>query len=100
FGKAAGDRDQWTKFIHPPTIDRALRGEVVRRCGHQDVVAREPDRGAIRGMKATLFDGPCSPTVAAGTEADRGRGHYDAWTARFPRPRSRASRVRRPSRGR
>jgi hypothetical protein len=55
---------------------------MVYRCGHKDVVARKRDRRAIRGMQALLFDVPCRPTVAAGTEANRGGGHYDAWTVR------------------
>src|SRR4029434_9436647 len=29
-----------------------------------------------------LLDVPCQPTVAAGTEPDRGGGHHDAWTGR------------------
>ena len=33
-------------------------------------------------MQALLFDVPCHPTVAAGTEPDRGGGHHDAWTVR------------------
>jgi len=78
----AGDGNQRTVSIDPSSVDRALRREVVDRCGHEDVVARKRDRGAIRGMQALLFDVPCHPTVAAGAEPDRGGGHHDAWTVR------------------
>src|SRR5580693_8862653 len=55
---------------------------MVYRCGHEDLVSRKRDRGAIRGMQALLFEVPCHPTVAAGAQADRGGGHHDAWTVR------------------
>ena len=81
---SARDHYQWTMLIQPPTIDRSLRGEGVRRCGHEYVVVRERDRGAMRGMKARLFDHPCHPTVAAGAESDCGGGHHGARTVRVP----------------
>ena len=79
---AAAEGDQRIVSIHPSSVDCALRCEMVYRCGHKDVVAGKRDRGAIRGMQSLLFDVPCHPTVAAGTESDRSGGHHDAWTVR------------------
>jgi hypothetical protein len=79
-GQAAGDHNQWTMFIQPATIDRALRGEGSLRGGHEYIVTRERDRGAMRGMKARLFDHPCRPTVAADAEPDCGGGHHGVRT--------------------
>ena len=44
FGQTASDLNQWTMFIQPPAIDRALRCEGVHRCGYEYVVAHELDR--------------------------------------------------------
>jgi hypothetical protein len=55
---------------------------MIYRCGHKDVVASKRDGGAIRGMQTLRFDVPSHPTVAAGTEPDRGGGHHDARTLR------------------
>ena len=81
-GQAAGDLNQWTTFVHAPSIDRALGGEGVRRCRHEYVAARERDRRAMQGVKAPLFDLPCRPAVAAGAKPDRSGGRHDARAVR------------------
>ena len=58
-------------------VNPALRCKMVRRCGHEDFVVPEGDRGTIGRMKAVLFDLPRCPSVAADAESNRCGGHHD-----------------------
>jgi hypothetical protein len=43
-GQATGDRDQRSVSIDRSSVDSTLRGEVVDRCGHEDIVTCKRDR--------------------------------------------------------
>jgi hypothetical protein len=66
-----------------PTINCAFGGEGALCCGYQYVVSRERDCGAMRGMKARIFDCPGCSSVGAGAEPDRGGCGNDARTVRM-----------------
>ncbi len=47
--QAPTDRGQRLVSIHPASVNRAFRCEMVYRCGHENVVFSKRNRGAIRG---------------------------------------------------
>jgi len=49
--------------------ERALRGEMVRRGGHEDVIAGKCDRGTVMGMQSVALDAPGLAPVVAETQA-------------------------------
>lgn len=69
-------------FARTPAVNRALRGERALCCGHEYVVARVRDRGAVRSMKPRMFHHPCRAPVAADRQPDCSRGRNGFRAAR------------------
>lgn len=63
--------------MYRPSVDSSLAGEVVCRCGYENIVFRKGYGRAIWGMQAMLFDDPGSPAVPADTKPDRSRRDHN-----------------------